>query len=101
MVLMESTRRRSLAARPTSTLPLGWNDTTDGMSTLPCSSGMADAWPSLTTATTVLVVPKSMPMTGAIALLLGSLERSRLRLELADHAVVPTFDHRTEGPHPA
>src|SRR5258706_9588484 len=62
---------------------------------------MAEAWPSLTTATTVLVVPKSMPMTGAIALLLGSLERSGPLLELHHHAVVPTLDYRTKGPHPA
>src|ERR1700679_2164931 len=66
MVLRASTRRRSRAAFPTATEPDGRNDTTEGMSRLPSGSGIVRATPSRTAATTVFVVPRSMPTATAI-----------------------------------
>src|ERR1700685_2847085 len=53
--------RRSFAGSPTRTLPLGWNDTIEGMRRRPSSSAKVTARPSRTTPTTVFVVPRSIP----------------------------------------
>src|SRR5579859_2620777 len=67
MVFGASLRRRSSAPRPTRTEPDGWKATTDGTSLCPCASVIVWATPSFTTATTVLVVPRSIPTARAIS----------------------------------
>jgi hypothetical protein len=49
---------------PTSRLPFFATATTDGVSSWPLRPGMTRGIPSMTAATTELVVPRSMPMTG-------------------------------------
>jgi hypothetical protein len=61
MVLAGSINRRSMARLPTTTPPEGRNDTLDGMRRVPSGPGMVKATPSRTVATTVFVVPKSIP----------------------------------------
>ena len=63
IVFLASTTRRSLAPWPTRTSPLGWKETTLGSSLRPCSSGNTLTRPLRTQATTVLVVPRSIPTT--------------------------------------
>src|SRR5882724_4221581 len=96
MVLLASTARRSLAARPTSTLPLGWKETTEGISTCFASSSSAEACPSRTTETTVFVVPRSIPITVDMASA-GPRRGGQIR----QGAVVPGLHRALERPHPA
>ncbi len=54
-----------LARCPTSRFPVFDRATTDGVSGWPCRFLITTGWPACTAATTLLVVPRSMPMTGA------------------------------------
>src|SRR5450432_3925121 len=96
MVLVASTMRRSLAARPTSTLPFGWNETTDGINTCCASSVNAEACQSRTTDTTVFVVPRSIPIT--VDMISARPLRGR---QICQGAVVPGLHRALERPHPA
>lgn len=51
------------ACLPTTTLPSGCTDTTDGVVGSPMLLGMHTGFPSLMCATAEFVVPKSMPTT--------------------------------------
>src|SRR5688572_6092151 len=55
--------RRAFALPPTRTSPFGWKLTTLGRRRAPCSSARTCTFPARTHATTVLVVPRSMPTT--------------------------------------
>src|SRR3954452_11172846 len=58
-----------LAICPTRRWPSSVKATTDGVVRLPSALGITSAWPpSITAATTELVVPRSMPTAFAIAL---------------------------------
>ena len=61
-----------LASAPTSGFPFLATATTDGVSGWPLRLGMTRGTPSRTVATTELVVPRSMPMTGSSSLIRGS-----------------------------
>ena len=63
-----------LATWPTSRSPSLVNATTDGVRRLPSWLGMTVGSPPSMTATTELVVPRSMPMTFAISAVLSSAE---------------------------
>src|ERR1044071_7118330 len=52
---------RSSADWPTCTVPFGWKATIEGMSLFPSLSASVVATPFFTAATTVLVVPRSIP----------------------------------------
>src|ERR1700753_730101 len=60
---------RCLAAAPTTTPPLGWNETTDGWTLPPASSAKTFTAPVASAcATTELDVPRSMPTIGSVTL---------------------------------
>src|SRR3954462_3783552 len=74
---------RCLAGAPTTTPPLGWNDTTDGWILYPASSASTRTLPVASAyATTVFDVPRSMPTMGSLTDLqaylgLGSVANTR------------------------
>src|ERR1700753_4147413 len=70
--------RRAFAAAPTRTSPFGWNETTLGRSRAPFSSARTWTFPARTAATTVFVVPRSMPTT----LIWGDPQRPPSEVEL-------------------
>ena len=57
---------------PTSRLPFLAIPTTEGVSAWPLRLAMTRGTPSMTVATTELVVPRSMPTKGSISLIRGS-----------------------------
>ena len=61
-----------LAMWPTSRLPFLATATTDGVSVWPVRLAMTRGTPSMTVATTELVVPRSMPMKGSFSFISGS-----------------------------
>src|SRR5882757_10935862 len=63
---------RCLAAAPTTTPPLGWNDTTDGWTLPPVSSASTFTCPDASAwAMTEFEVPRSMPTIGSVKKLPG------------------------------
>src|SRR5688572_5508326 len=88
---------RCFAAAPTTTPPLGWNDTTEGWTLYPFSSASTRAGPVPSAyATTVFDVPRSMPTIGSL--------RSYILSEGPDRgqdAIVPALQMGAERPHPA
>ena len=72
-------RRRSTAERPTRTDPDGWNDTTDGKRRCPSVSASVATTPSRTAATTVFVVPRSIPTAWAIGAIVPQRRRRLTR----------------------
>src|SRR5678816_4169116 len=106
MVFCGSMTLRCLAAAPTTTPPLGWNETTDGWTLYPLSSGSTLTFPAASAcATTEFEVPRSMPTMGSLKSLSRipyrvALTRGRSCGEARQHLVIPTLEPGAKWPHP-
>src|SRR5436190_15030761 len=89
MVCWGSRWRRASAAYPTRMSPLGAKATTDGWRRLPWKSGMTSTRLPRTVATTELVVPRSMPMTGSTGVELSVSRDGCGGSSVADRDAVP------------
>src|SRR5215472_15225474 len=84
--------------------PFGWNDTTLGKRRRLCSSASTCTRPPRTHATTVFVVPRSMPTTAIWKdlphLRAGSVRRGSFGLQVRYDFTEPSPHDQREGPHP-
>ncbi len=91
------------AARPTSRRPCGSRPTTEGKIGSPSSSASTTGRPSRMTATSLLVVPRSIPMMVSMKVSLLGINSARMRMEFVRERRVAYLTHDSPqcANHPA